>query len=144
MKIKLDKGAFAPERKHPRDAGLDLKIPDIFIYRNAGVIVPSFGSAFIDTGVHVELPAGYVGLVKSRSGLFVNHNVTTDGVIDENYRGSIGVHLINHSDTPLKLRAGDRIAQLVIVRCDYTDVEIVDKLSDTDRGNDGFGSTGVE
>lgn len=144
MKIKLDKGAFAPERKHPRDAGLDLKIPDIFIYRNAGVIVPSFGSAFIDTGVHVELPAGYVGLIKSRSGLYVNHNVSTSGVIDENYRGSIGVYLINHSGTPLKLCVGDRIAQLVIVRCEYTDIEIVDNLSETDRGHHGFGSTGLE
>jgi dUTP pyrophosphatase len=94
--------------------------------------------------VHIELPAGYVGLVKSRSGLYVNHNISTDGVIDENYRGAIGVTLINNGSTPMKLRAGDRIAQLVIVPCIYPDVEIVDKLSDSDRGERGFGSTGVE
>lgn len=144
MKIKLDKGAFAPERQHPRDAGLDLRIPDLFIYRNAGIIIPSYGSAFIDTGVHIELPAGYVGLIKSRSGLYANHGISTDGVIDENYRGAIGVTLINNSDTPLKLRAGDRLAQLIIVPCIYVDVEIVDTLSNTDRGADGFGSTGLE
>ncbi len=144
MKTKLDKGAFAPERQHPCDAGLDLRIPDQFIYRQAGVVVPSYGSAFIDTGVHVEIPAGYVGLVKSRSGLYVNRGISTDGVIDENYRGSIGVTLINNGSEPMKLRAGDRIAQLVIVPCIYPEIEIVDKLSDTDRGSDGFGSTGLE
>ena len=141
MKIKLDAGAFAPVRQHPRDAGLDIMIPDIPVYKQ--VIVPSYGNVFIDTGIHIELPAGYAGVIKSRSGLFKNHCVFTNGLIDENYRGPIGVTLMNNSPYPLELNPGDRIAQLLIVPCIYPDIEVVDKLSGTDRGENGFGSTGL-
>ena len=137
MKAMLDEGAFVPERKHPTDAGLDLKTPiDVFIRPK--------NRAFVDTGVHVELPANTVGMIKSRSGLNKNYGVQCEGVIDENYRGSIGVVLYNHSDRPLKFNKGDRIGQLVILPCVYEDVELVDKLDDTDRGEGGFGSTRVE
>lgn len=137
MKVMLDEGAFAPERKHPTDAGLDLMTPfDIVITPNDKV--------FVDTGVHVELPANTVGMIKSRSGLNKNYGIQCEGVIDENYRGSIGVVLYNHSKYNVAFKRGDRIGQLVILPCLYEDVELVDKLGDTDRGEGGFGSTGVE
>jgi len=137
MKVMLNEGAFAPERKHPTDAGLDLKTPvDVFIHPK--------DRAFVDTGIHVELPANTVGMVKSRSGLNKNYGVQCEGVIDENYRGAIGVVLYNHSDKPVTFNKGDRIGQLVILPCIYEDVELVDKLGNTDRGEGGFGSTGVE
>jgi dUTP pyrophosphatase len=136
MKTMLDEGAFAPERKHPTDAGLDLKTPiDVFIRPK--------DRAFVDTGIHIELPANTVGMVKSRSGLNKNYGVQCEGVIDENYRGSIGVVLYNHSDKPVTFNKGDRIGQLVILPCIYEDVELVDKLGNTDRGEGGFGSTGA-
>jgi len=137
MKVMLDEGAFAPERKHPTDAGLDLKTPIAF--RVAGQ-----GRMFIDTGVHVELPANTVGMIKSRSGLNKNFGIQCEGVIDENYRGSIGVVVCNHDLNKISFNRGDRIGQLVILPCVYEDVELVDKLGDTDRGEGGFGSTGVE
>ena len=88
MKIKLSKGAFMPERAHDNDAGLDLKAPhDALILAGHSVI--------IDTGVHVELPKNTVGMIKSRSGLLTRHNIVTDGTIDEGYRGSIAVKLLN-------------------------------------------------
>lgn len=136
MKVMLDEGAFAPERKHPTDAGLDLKTPiDVFIRPK--------NRAFVDTGVHVELPANTVGMIKSRSGLNKNKGIQCEGVVDENYRGSIGVVLYNHSDKPITFNRGDRIGQFVILPCIYEDVELIDKLGDTDRGEGGFGSTGV-
>lgn len=137
MKISLDKGAFIPERKHPTDAGLDLKTPiDFSIEAN--------GRVFIDTGVHVELPANTVGMIKSRSGLNKNKGVQCEGVVDENYRGAIGIVLYNHSNEPVTFNRGDRIGQLVVLPCVYTDIELVNKLGNTDRGKDGFGSTGVK
>ena len=146
MKIMLDKGAIMPTRAHPRDAGLDLyaaesrNIPGC---RLAGglsedVIV---GTRTFDTGVHIEIPEGYVGLIKSKSGLMVNHMITTDGTIDSHYTGSIRVKLFNHSSSRYKVHAGDKIAQLVIVPCELPELELVEKLDDTDRGDCGFGST---
>lgn len=134
MRIKLDKGAQAPVRMHPKDAGFDLKSPE-------RVLIPAKSFMFIDTGVHIELPHGTVGMIKSRSGLN-RKGIQCEGVIDENYRGSIGVTLYNHSDRVYLVEYGERIAQLVIIPCLYETVETVDCLSDTDRGNNGFGSTG--
>lgn len=136
MKIKLDEHACVPERQHPQDAGLDLKSP-----KNAYITIPAGKFVFVDTGVHVELPSGCVGMIKSRSGLNKN-GIQVEGVIDENYRGSIGLTLYNHSKYPIIIVPKERIAQLVIVECMYPDVEVVDELTETDRGENGFGSTG--
>ena len=133
MKIVLDEGAILPTRAHPYDAGLDL-------YARAGGVV--YGYATFDTGVHVEIPEGCVGLIKSKSGLMVKHNITADGTIDAHYTGSIHVKLFNHSDSAYKVLAGDKIAQLVIVPCLLPELELVDSLEETDRGIAGFGSTG--
>ena len=135
MKIKLDAGAFIPVRAHGTDAGADLRSP-------AGTIVPAMGSCVIDTGVHIQLPHGYVGMLKSRSGLNVMHGITSEGVIDEGYTGQIRVKLYNNGDRPYKIERGDKITQLVIVPCEYVDFDLVDDLDDSERGGDGFGSTG--
>lgn len=135
MKIKLDRGAFAPERAHVTDAGADLRSP-------VGTVIPARGSRVIGTGVHIQLPHGYVGMLKSRSGLNVKHGITSEGVIDEGYTGPIKVKLYNHGDEPYKIERGDKITQLVIVPCEYVHFDSVDELDDSERGDNGFGSTG--
>lgn len=135
MKIKLDKGAFIPVRAHGTDAGADLRSP-------IDTVVPAMGSRVIDTGVHIQLPHGYVGMLKSKSGLNVKFGITSEGVIDEGYTGQITVKLYNHSNYPYTVTRGDKITQLVIIPCEYVDFDLVDDLEDSERGDDGFGSTG--
>lgn len=135
MKIKLDPGAYMPTRAHDTDAGLDL-------YAREDQVVPARGSAVFDTGVHVELPTFSAGLIKSKSGLHINHDITSDGVIDEGYTGSIHVKLYNHGDTDYHVKRGDKISQLVVTYICLTIPELVDDLAATERGDNGFGSTG--
>lgn len=135
MKIKLDAGAFTPVRAHDTDAGADLRSP-------IDVVVPARSSRVIDTGVHIQLPHGYVGMLKSKSGLNVKHGITSEGVIDEGYTGQIKVKLYNHSNKTYGIERGDKITQLVIIPCAYVDFDLVDDLDDSERGDDGFGSTG--
>lgn len=153
MKIMLDEGAKMPTRAHPWDAGLDLYTPVDVVVDKSSAAVNGYdgwysGSVYIgcetiDTGVHVQIPEGYVGFIKSKSGLNVKHGLTADhGVIDAHYTGSICVKLYNHTSAPYKFKAGDKIAQLVIVPCLLPELELVDSLEETDRGNAGFGSTG--
>lgn len=135
MRVVLDKGAFPPVRAHKADAGLDLFSPE-------RTVVPAYGCTLIDTGVHVEIPVGWVGFLKSKSGLNVRHGIVSEGVIDAGYTGSIIVKLYNRSAVPYEVRAGDKVTQLVVLPVMLADVEIVEELDDTDRGDDGFGSTG--
>ena len=135
MKIKLDEGAYMPQRAHSTDAGLDL-------FAREDAIIPPRGDVAFDTGVHVELPHHTVGFLKSKSGLNVKHGITSEGVIDEGYTGSIKVKLHNHSDRRYRVLAGDKISQLVILPIIIPDLELVDDLEDTERGNGGFGSSG--
>lgn len=148
MKIKLDEGAFMPERAHDTDAGLDIRSPiDVTVppsricYNALGNFVET-GSVTIDTGVHIELPHGRVGLLKSKSGLNVKHGITSEGVIDEPYRGSIRVKLYNHTENEYLVKRGDKITQLLVMPCDYVECELADELGETDRGENGFGSSG--
>ena len=133
MKIMLDEGAKMPTRAHPFDAGLDLYA------MHDGIV--DYSKTF-DTGVHVEIPEGCVGFIKSKSGLMVNRQITTDGTIDAHYTGPIKVKLFNHGETSYLVQAGDKIAQLVIVKCELPELELVESLEKTDRGDCGFGSTG--
>lgn len=152
MKIMLDKGAIMPTRAHPWDAGLDLYAPqDITVPKctiSGGIRefmvggMAEIGCATIDTGVHLGIPEGYVGFVKSKSGLNVNHGLTGEGVIDAHYTGSIRVKLYNHTAKDYHIKAGDKIAQLVILKCELPELELVERFPETDRGNGGFGSTG--
>ena len=136
MKIVLDDGAYMPERAHPTDAGLDLRTPR-YVY------VPVHGSVVIDTGVHIELPPGTFGHLESKSGLNVNQGIVSlGGIIDEGYTGSIVAKLYNLSDTDYFFAKGDKIVQLIIQPYIAPNMEVVDTLNDTDRGSQGFGSTG--
>lgn len=135
MKVMIDEDAYIPTRAHDTDAGLDLRSPET-------VYLPAHSSRIIDTGVHVELPRGTAGLLVSKSGLNVKNGITSTGLIDEGYTGSIAVKLYNHSTVPYKIIRGDKISQLVIVPVLYEDIEIVGELSETERGVRGFGSTG--
>lgn len=135
MKIKLDEGAIMPTRAYPTDAGLDL-------YSRETQIVPAKESAIFDTGVHIELPMGTAGFIKSKSGLNVKHGIQSEGVIDVGYTGSICVKLYNHSGYDYKVNKGDKISQLVILPIWSPDLELVDELDEAERGNNGFGSTG--
>lgn len=135
MKIVIDPGAYLPERAHDLDAGYDLRSP-IRAY-----VLP-YSSAIIDTGVHIEIPEGYVGMLKSKSGLNVKHDITSEGVIDSGYTGSICVKLYNHGQNAYEVNKGDKISQLVIMPIITPALEIVDHLDSTERGDGGFGSTG--
>ena len=135
MKILLDEGAVKPTRAHAYDAGLDL-------YSKEDAYIRANNSFLFDTGVHVQIPEGCVGFIKSKSGLMVNHGILTDGTIDCGYTGPIKVKLFNHGGSKYEVKAGDKIAQLVIVPCVLLPLEEVDSLEETDRGNGGFGSTG--
>jgi len=136
LKVTLDDGAIMPTRAHNLDAGLDLYA------RQEEVIMP-YSSAKFDTGVHVEIPPGYVGMVKSKSGLNVNHGLTSEGVIDAGYTGSIMVKLYNHTPEGVLIRKRQKISQLVIMPIETPTLELVDKLEDSERGDGGFGSTGA-
>ena len=135
MKIMLDENAILPRRAHDTDAGYDL-------YARDSVVIEPRSSATFDTGVHVDLPVGTVGMLKSKSGLNVNHGLVGEGVIDCGYTGSIRVKLYNHSDERYIVKAGDKITQLVIMPIITPDLEIVEEFAETERGNGGFGSTG--
>lgn len=136
MKIKIEDNAFIPTRAHKTDAGLDL-------YSTESFIIPAHGAYSTDIGVHIELPHNTVGMLKSKSGLNVKHGITSDGVIDEGYTGTIVAKLYNHSSKDYQVNRGDKITQLVILPCIYEQIEMVSGFDTaTERGNSGFGSSG--
>lgn len=102
INVKLDEGAYMPERAHDADAGADLRTWYAFT-------LPAHGSYTVHTGVHMELPPNTAGMIKSKSGLNVKHDIITTGVNDEGFTGEIYVRLHNLSDKPYEFRAGDKI-----------------------------------
>lgn len=135
LKIQLDNGAFRPERAHADDAGLDLRSP-------VDVIVKPGEAVDIDTGVHVAIPHGFVGMLKSKSGLLFHNQITSEGVVDCGFCGSIHVNLMNHSGWHYTVHKGDKITQLVILPIILPEIELVSALEETERGSQGFGSSG--
>lgn len=135
MEIILDNGASMPLRGHKTDAGLDLRTPK-------AVTVPAYGSVAVDTGVHVALPHGCAGLIVSKSGLNIKHDITSTGLIDEGYTGSIVVKLSNNKGEDFAFEAGDKISQLVVIPVICGPLEQVSAFNATERGDNGFGSTG--
>ena len=138
--LRLSAGIPLPAYAHAGDAGLDLTSA-------ADVTLAPFERALVPTGIAVSIPEGYAGFVQPRSGLAIRQGlsfVNTPGLIDSHYRGEISVVAINLDATaPISIRAGDRIAQLVIQP--VATVEVVDApaLDATVRGEGGFGSTGA-
>lgn len=124
-----------PERKTPGSAGLD-------IYAAEKVTIPSYGQATVPTHIKMALPEGTYGQLASRSSLAVKGITVIGGVIDNDYRGEVGVILQNCSMEDYKVKVGDRIAQLIVVPILMPHVVVTSELLDTSRGDGGFGSTG--
>ena len=135
MKIKLEPGAYVPERAHKTDAGMDIKAM-------LGQRIMPHSSVVFHTGVHVELPPNRAGLLVSKSGLNINKKIVTTGLIDEGYDGEIVIRMFNHGEESYLVTAGDKISQLVVVPVEYEEIEIVDEIKSGDRGSAGFGSSG--
>ena len=143
MKIKverLNKDIELPKYQHfGEDAGLDLHAAE-------ELVIKSGDYKLIKTGLKIAVPKGYAAFVYPRSGLALKKGVTVlnaDGVIDSGYRGEIGVILINHGENDFKVNLNDRIAQLIIQKVNTIEWDEVDKLSESQRGEGGFGHTGV-
>lgn len=134
MKVIVDPGANIPTRAHKNDAGLDLYAT------KDGWIFPKCRKVF-GTGTHASIPAGYVGLLTSKSGMMMN-GITSRGTIDSDYTGEIRAVLFNHSWRFVRIKRNQKITQLVILPIITPDPELVDDLEETERGNGGFGSTG--
>ena len=147
MKIKVFNNSKneLPQYATPQSAGLDLRAniqQDIVLNPGQRTLVP--------TGLHIQLPVGYEAHIRPRSGLAIKHGITclnSPGTIDADYRGNVGVILINHGTEPFVIKQGDRIAQMVIAKhetAEWESVESMDQLEDTERGSDGYGHTGVK
>ena len=135
-------GLALPAYQSAHAAGLDLlaAVPD-----GAPMILAPGKYALVPTGLTIALPPGYEAQVRPRSGLAAKHGVTvlnSPGTVDADYRGEIGVLLINHGDAPFPIRRGERIAQLVIASVVRAELVPVISLASTERGSGGFGSTG--
>lgn len=136
MKIVLDEGAYLPEKAHEADAGYDLRTPERVVLRRHDCVC-------IDTGVHMEIPKGWYGKLESKSGLNVRHGIVSlGGVIDSGYTGTIVAKLYNFGDEDHVFEAGDKIVQIVFMQCGNFSLTQFDKLEETDRGDNGFGSSG--
>jgi dUTP pyrophosphatase len=134
---KLTYDAIVPTRGSDGAVGYDL-------YSSEDAVVPcQAGRALVGTGITVVLPQGVYGRVAPRSGLAVKHCINVGaGVIDPDYTGEIKVVLFNHGDKDFEVKKGDRIAQLVLERCETPPIEEISIVEDTERGSGGFGSTG--
>ena len=139
---KLNENAIIPTYGTEYSAGADLyNLPE------NTVIIKPHETVLIKTGIALEIPEGYCGLVFARSGLATKRGLAPAnkvGVIDADYRGEIMVSLHNHSDSPAKVEGGERVAQLAVVPFLKADFEVCEELSETVRGEGGFGSTGAK
>lgn len=136
---RLDPDVELPRYAHPGDAGLDLASSE------ALTIAPGERAA-VPTGLAVAIPRGWVGLVHPRSGLSLKHGLTVvnaPGTIDSGYRGEVKVLMVNLGSEDVEIARGDRVAQLLLQQVGWANVIEADDLPDTDRGEGGFGSTGV-
>ena len=142
MKVKIvNKSRFAlPEYQTPLSAGLDIRAN-----LDEPVTLQPLERAMIPTGLFVELPEGCEMQIRPRSGLAAKHGITvlnSPGTIDADYRGEIKVILVNLSNEPFIIEAGERIAQMIVARYEQIEWEAAEELSSTERGAGGFGSTG--
>lgn len=134
---KLSEHAIIPTRGSALAAGYDL-------YSAYDYVAPARGKVLAKTDIQICVPRGTYGRVAPRSGLaWKNHIDIGAGVVDEDYRGNVGVVIFNHSDNDFHIKAGDRIAQLVCEKIAYPEIEVLESLDETVRGEGGFGSTGT-
>jgi dUTP pyrophosphatase len=134
--VKVDGVGHLPEYSTEGAAGADLRARE-------AVVLPPGARAAVATGLHVEIPAGHVGLVWPRSGLAVRNGIDTlAGVIDSDYRGEVRVVLVNHGEAEFRIEPGDRIGQLLVQKVERASFSRAPALAATSRGEGGFGSTG--
>lgn len=134
---RLVEDAILPTRGSTDSVGYD-------VYSVDNCLVSPTQRALVGTGITIVLPVGVYGRVAPRSGLAVKHGIQVGaGVIDPDYTGEIKVVIFNHGDKDFEIKKGDRIAQLILERCETPDVEEVGSVENTERGSGGFGSTGV-
>lgn len=142
MKIRMiSKSGRIPEYKTEGASGMDLKA-----YLSQPVTLHPMERMLVPTGLYIELPPGYEAQARARSGLAIKHGiglVNGIGTIDSDYRGELCIPLINWGSEDFVINDGDRIAQLVIARYEKVEVELTDSLEETERGEGGFGHTGV-
>lgn len=141
VKIINKGGQRLPEYATSQSAGMDLRADNA-----EPITIKPLQRRLIPTGLFMALPNGYEAQVRPRSGLALKHGITvlnTPGTIDADYRGEIGVVLVNLSDTDFTVNRGERIAQLVIARCEQAELQVVTELDETERGAGGYGHTGV-
>lgn len=130
------KGEYLPQYAHQGDAGADLKAVET-------CVIAARSRKLVATGISLELPEGYVGLIWPRSGPAVKLGLDSGaGVIDSHYRGEVKVLLFNHSDDEIRIQAGDRIAQLIVQKVETVKFITSESLNETARNTAGFGSTG--
>ena len=144
MRIKIiNESAHAlPSYETIAAAGMDLRA-----HLSSPVTLAPMERKVIPTGLHIALPAGTEAQVRPRSGLAAKHGITVlnaPGTIDADYRGDVGVILINLSTDPFTIEDGDRIAQMVLAKYERAQWELTDTLEDSERGSGGFGSTGIK
>jgi dUTP pyrophosphatase len=142
MKVKIvNKSAFdTPFYATERSAGMDIKANI-----ETPIVLQPLQRAMVPTGLYVELPEGCEMQIRPRSGLAAKHGITvlnSPGTIDADYRGEIKVILVNLSNTPFTIEAGERIAQMIVARYEQIEWQAVEELGVTERGAGGFGSTG--
>ncbi|MDR2355685.1 MAG: dUTP diphosphatase [Clostridiales Family XIII bacterium] len=140
IKIKTESG-FLPAYESPGAAGMDLRASS-----DAPIVLRAGERALVPTGLFIALPPGYEAQVRARSGLAIRYGiglVNGTGTIDSDYRGEIKVPMINWGDADFTIRRGDRIAQMIVARCERVEWEAVSALPETERGAGGFGHTGV-
>ena len=130
-----------PKYETIQSAGMDLRA-----HLAEPIILKPLERNIIKTGLFISLPTGYEAQIRPRSGLSIKSGITvlnSPGTIDSDYRGEIGIILINLSDTNFEINTGDRIAQMVIAKHEQVLWTVTDKLDDSERGNKGYGSTGI-
>ncbi len=142
LKVKIvTRSAFdLPRYETPLSAGMDVRANI-----EESIVLGPLERAMIPTGLYVELPPGYELQVRPRSGLAIKHGITvlnTPGTVDADYRGELKAILVNLSSEPFEIRPGERIAQYIVARHERVEWEVVEELSETERGTGGFGSTG--
>jgi dUTP pyrophosphatase len=141
IKIKtLDKSLPVPKYAHKGDAGLDL-------YSSINCVLNPYDRKLIPTGIKIAIPEGYAGFVQAKSGLAIKYGLAllnSPGLIDSGYRGEICIIVINlDKQNKILINKGDKICQLIIQKIENIDLEVVEDLETTDRGEGGFGSTGI-
>ena len=135
IKVKLDKGAFLPERAHDTDAGADIRCREGFTLKAHGFVT-------INTGVHIELPPTTKCEIKAKSGLWTDHGIITTGLIDEGFSGTIRVGLANLSDEDYTFEQGEKVTQLCVSHVCYPTYVEASEIKAGKRGDAGYGSTG--